>query len=180
MKYFIAVWLCIMVGLLGVNVYSKAVERSNYLKAEAVIEKYTNESLKIVPERFHRTLKFYSAALDIPLHVLANLGKAESEWNQNAVGYNRHNNTYDMGVFQLNSQNFEWFSKKYMEGKKFNPYNPKHAIHCGAKYLADLIEQNDGDLYLALFSYNWGIGNVKSGRPIPKCVDAYARKILGE
>lgn len=176
-KQTIAFWTCVI--LVVVFFHSKIEAEQTRVKEEYIRLTYIEKSLTNVPRKYHGTVRFYSAVLNIPLHVICNMGSAESDWNENATGYNT-DGSYDVGIFQLNSRNHQWFGQKYFAGKNFNPRNPRHSIYVGVMYLADLIDHWQGDIYLALCSYNWGLGNVNAGRGIPKVVDTYARKILNE
>lgn len=67
--------------------------------------------------------------------------------------------------------------------------NPEDSIKAGCRYMAWLLKQFNGDRFLALAAYNWGIGNVKkqnwkAGYPaiagkVPQETSMYISRING-
>lgn len=60
-----------------------------------------------------------------------------------------------------------------------DPFDPRQNIMAGTKYLSGLLAEHDGDLELALASYNAGPGNVEKYQGIPpfKETQAYVERI---
>ncbi len=56
--------------------------------------------------------------------------------------------------------------------------DPKYQVQGGALYLKQLMDQFGGDPAKALAAYNFGEGNVASGKPIPDETSAYVQRIL--
>lgn len=106
-----------------------------------------------------------SAQTGVPAQTLTNLISTESSFNPNAVS-----SAGAQGLTQL------------MPGTAAsvgvtNAFDPQQSITGGATYLSQLYNQL-GDWTQALEAYNWGIGNVTSGAPVPDSVQNYAIKVL--
>jgi hypothetical protein len=59
-----------------------------------------------------------------------------------------------------------------------DPFNPQQSAQAAAKKLAELTKMYGGDTTKALQAYNWGEGNMASGKPMPAETQAYAGKVF--
>lgn len=59
-----------------------------------------------------------------------------------------------------------------------DPFNPQQSAQAAAKKLAGLTKMYGGDTTKALQAYNWGEGNMASGKPMPAETQAYAGKVF--
>jgi soluble lytic murein transglycosylase-like protein len=100
-------------------------------------------------------------AQGVPSSIALGVAQQESGFNPNAVG-----SAGELGTFQLMPQ--------YFPGAE----DPDSNISMGVGYLAQLYKEF-GDWGTALAAYNWGPGNVSSGKPWPNVVWNYVQSVLG-
>jgi soluble lytic murein transglycosylase-like protein len=80
-----------------------------------------------------------------------------------------------MGLFQLMPATARAYGVN-------NAYDPQQNVEAGVRMLSDLSRQYGGDLPSILAAYNWGSGNLASGRPLPPETQNYITvisRILG-
>lgn len=58
-----------------------------------------------------------------------------------------------------------------------NPFDPAQNIDAGSRYLAQMISQF-GSVDAGLAAYNWGPGNMTSGKAMPLGVQAYVSSVM--
>ena len=83
-------------------------------------------------------------------NVNSKMIEVESNFNPKTVSH-----AGAMGLMQLMPANVKEMGVK-------NPFSPAESIEGGVKELSGYLKKNNGDLVLALASYNAGSGNVKS------------------
>ena len=89
---------------------------------------------------------------DIDPCLLTSLAYFESKGDPDAVS-----KAGARGLFQFMEKTWaEWG-----EGDFDNAFDPEKATITAARYLAWLTEQMEGDVWLAVLAYGWGIGNVR-------------------
>ena len=126
---------------------------------------FSNKPINMSDEYYNYVVQ---AAKDnnIPITVILATMTTENESYDPYAKSKNDNDTYDMGLCQVNSNYYEEFGKKY-NIDNFNPYDPKQAIEFIAKhmkYLSDYGIENynlsDEDSYIfAAGAYNRGLGN---------------------
>ena len=109
-----------------------------------------------------------SQAYDLPPELTLAIIEVESNFDQNAVSH-----VGAMGLMQL----MPLTAKELRVG---DPFNPKHNIFGGVKYMSDLLLRFKGDKKLAIAAYNAGPAAVKRYRGIPPYRETrnYVKKVL--
>lgn len=96
-----------------------------------------------------------SDTYQVPVELLKAVGKAESNFNPNAVSH-----CGATGIMQLMPATAASLGVQ-------DSYDPEQNIMGGAKYLSSLLDKYDGDVKLTLAAYNAGSGNVAKYNGIP-------------
>lgn len=100
---------------------------------------------------FEQAAKKYN----VPVNLLKAIGKAESDFDPNAVS-----RCGAQGVMQLMPATAESLGVK-------DAFDPEQNVMGGAKYISQLLDKYEGNTKLALAAYNAGMGNVKKYGGIP-------------
>ncbi len=118
---------------------------------------------KTLDEIFDKAAKEYDVSVDL----LKAIGKAESDFNPNAVS-----RCGAQGVMQLMPATAKSLGVT-------DSFDAEQNIIGGAKYISGLLKKYDGDTKLALAAYNAGSGNVKKYGGIPpfKETQNYVKKV---
>ncbi|NLK04581.1 MAG: lytic transglycosylase domain-containing protein [Clostridiales bacterium] len=141
------------------DIKNAKVKKSN----NEVFSSYMEES-KSLDEIFEQASRKYN----VPLNLLKAIGKAESNFNPDAVS-----RSGAQGVMQL-------MPATAAELGVTDSFDPEQNIMGGSKYISDLLKRYDGDTKLALAAYNAGMGNVKKYGGIPpfKETQNYVVKVI--
>lgn len=136
-----------------------------------------------IPSNYRQTCKELAENLHISYKVMYNLVLKESDWNSKAINKNK-NGTYDIGLTQINSSNFEYFYWKILKKDITKSVNfksfylvPETNLKTGMLYLRWLLNYFDQDYYKAVMAYNCGLTKVKRG-DIPPSTYNYVHFIL--
>lgn len=109
----------------------------------------------IVPKGYGSLVESAAKKHNIDPAILSGLIETESGWNPNAIS-----RSGAKGLTQFMDPTAAEFG--------VNVFDPASAIDGGARYLRYLIDYFNGDMRLAIFAYNGGMGNIqKFGGPIP-------------
>jgi soluble lytic murein transglycosylase-like protein len=102
----------------------------------------------------------------VPLEILIGVAHTESRYDPNAVSP-----VGAQGLMQLMPATATNLGVT-------NPFDPYQSALGGARYLKKYY-QVYGDWGTTLASYNWGPGNVNSGKPWPTSVQTYVKNVIG-
>lgn len=108
------------------------------------------------PEELEGFIREAAREHRVPEELVRAVIKVESNFNPRATS-----SAGAMGLMQLMPGTARDMGVK-------NPYDPRENIYGGTRYLRELLDRYDGNVPLALAAYNWGMGNLESGRPLPE------------
>lgn len=140
------------------EMFQDALQRLNgnrTVKTRSVAE--TRETVQIQTGSESMDAIFAEAAerYNVPLNLLKAIGKAESGFNANAVSP-----AGAQGVMQLMPATAKSLGVD-------DPFDARSNIMGGARYIAEKLNQYNGDIELALAAYNAGSGNVAKYGGVP-------------
>lgn len=104
-------------------------------------------------KKYEELYRSASAKYNVPLCILVECSRQESQFNPNAANNKRdpRNPNYAQGIMQIVPVSHPTVK---------DPYDPQEAIPYGAKYLAEQ-HTSFGSWDKALAAYNWGPGNIR-------------------
>ncbi|QWH11458.1 lytic transglycosylase domain-containing protein [Bacillus mycoides] len=131
--------------------------------------KYNIQKIRSLNEgKYEDIIDRASRTYGIPKTLIQKMIEVESNFNPKTVSH-----AGAMGLMQLMPANVKEMGIK-------NPFSPAESIEGGVKELSGYLKKNNGDLVLALASYNAGPGNVRKYGGVPpfKETQGYIKKIL--
>ncbi|MDM5193001.1 lytic transglycosylase domain-containing protein [Bacillus hominis] len=131
--------------------------------------KYNIQKIRSSNEgKYEDIIDHASHTYGIPKTLIQKMIEVESNFNPKTVSH-----AGAMGLMQLMPANVKEMGIK-------NPFSPAESIEGGVKELSGYLKKNNGDLVLALASYNAGPGNVRKYGGVPpfKETQGYIKKIL--
>ncbi|HHP5606662.1 TPA: lytic transglycosylase domain-containing protein [Bacillus paranthracis] len=132
-------------------------------------KKYNIQKIRSSNEgKYEDIIDRVSRTYGIPKTLIQKMIEVESNFNPKTVSH-----AGAMGLMQLMPANVKEMGIK-------NPFSPAESIEGGVKELSGYLNKNNGDLVLALASYNAGPGNVRKYGGVPpfKETQGYIKKIL--
>ena len=115
----------------------------------------TQYNPETVPGGYGQMIQDSSSKYDVDPSIIAGLLETESDWNPNAIS-----SAGAKGLAQIMPATAAEFNA--------DPFNAESAIDFAGKYIRYLMDYFNGDLRLAIFAYNGGMGNIERyGGPIP-------------
>lgn len=141
------------------------------LKIEAPVEhtiKPTNQSLKRL-EKFESVIEDAANHFGMDKNLIKSVVLTESAGNERAISTAKAK-----GLMQLMDGTASDMGVK-------NVWDPRENIFGGTKYLSEMLRQYNGDLKLALASYNAGPGNVNKYKGVPPFEETrnYIQRVMG-
>ena len=168
--YVAIIWLFLF-GLTGSSVYQPPVPQDPHVETEQ--ERIDRFAISLLPRRDRGLVLELCRSLNMRLSLAAALASHESDVCGYAVGFNP-DGSYDSGLLQINSGNLPLFSRLYLDGAPFDPYDETQNLIGGLKHLADLIAHDArGNVRVALRIYNAGPRCLKTDKG-----SAYATMVL--
>lgn len=110
------------------------------------------------PRKYSQYVEKYSSEYNVDELLVYAVIKAESNFNSDATS-----NSDAKGLMQLMDTTASEISSNITTDVSFESsqlFDAETNIRIGVKYLSELLEKYDGNLYIALAAYNAGIGNV--------------------
>ncbi|ALL23219.1 lytic transglycosylase domain-containing protein [Bacillus tropicus] len=132
-------------------------------------KKYNIQKIRSSNEgKYEDIIDRVSRTYGIPKTLIQKMIEVESDFNPKTVSH-----AGAKGLMQLMPANVKEMGIK-------NPFSPAESIEGGVKELSGYLKKNNGDLVLALASYNAGPGNVRKYGGVPpfKETQGYIKKIL--
>lgn len=113
----------------------------------------------LFPKKYEKIVNKAGEIYNVDPYLILAVIKQESSFNEDAISKSRAkglmqilDKTADETVKDINS----------ISNKDYDIYDVYTNINIGTKYLSNLIEQYDGNIYIALTAYNAGMGNISS------------------
>ncbi len=132
-------------------------------------------ALKSLPPELRGMFIVNSEKFGIDLDILVSIATWESGLNPRVVSYNKNSNTYDRGLFQINSRYEEEFIWRYWDRtEKFDHFNPEHSLYMACRILSTY-RSFLGSEESAIRSYNTGLWGFHK---TPEKSDFYFRNVV--
>jgi soluble lytic murein transglycosylase-like protein len=114
---------------------------------------------------FDSMIQEASSRYKVPEKLIRAVIKAESSFNPRATSH-----AGAMGLMQLMPGTARDLGVQ-------DAYNPKENIMGGTRYLRELLDRYNGNIPKAVAAYNWGMGNLERGGPLPAETRNYVQQV---
>lgn len=153
-------------------------ETLDYIKEVVEIARKYNTTPEIILTIEREVRKYEGLNTNIIYRVI----QKESNFNPNAINYNPHNGSYDIGIMQINNgKTGQWLAETHGISNVTNEmlFNIEFNIKMGVWYLNYLHEKYDRDWHKTLTAYNMGpTGMKKHFKKHNTTTSKYSREIL--
>jgi soluble lytic murein transglycosylase-like protein len=180
-KFFFLIYL--FFTIISISSFN-GIYKAEIIEIQLPKDKDDMEYFHMIPDKYKSICKDIHIYTGITYKIIFNLVQKESNWKERAYNGSNSNKTYDVGLTQVNSSNFEyfyWFLFKLKPSSNLDYksyyYQPEINLWAGFLYLQYLIKYYKGDIILALQAYNGGLGKVNRGKT-PESSKEYASWIL--
>lgn len=116
-------------------------------------------------KEFDPMIQEASSRYKVPEKLIRAVIKAESSFNPRATSH-----AGAMGLMQLMPGTARDLGVQ-------DAYNPKENIMGGTRYLRELLDRYNGNIPMAVAAYNWGMGNLERGGPLPAETRNYVQQV---
>lgn len=120
------------------------------------VDKYLMK--QVYPKKYSQFVEVYADEYNVDELLVYAVIKAESNFKCDATS-----NSNAKGLMQIMDSTASEISSNIIADGSFDSsqlFDAETNIRVGVKYLSELLEKYDGNLYVALAAYNAGIGNV--------------------
>lgn len=140
---------------------------------------FANDSkfLSLYPVEDRSIIAEVSEEYGIPIKYLFRLHYLESKLDANAIRH-ENNGSVSIGYAQINDSNIKEFSDRFNNGVTIDLFDKETNIRISAMYLKYLYTHFDENWINVFCAYNWGYGNMKSGKELPLQVFEYGATIV--
>ncbi len=184
----------IMIALMTSSLKFKEVQVYVSNKIENVIEVPDEEIQSIVeeipdaeiyiPAKYEKLVLELCEKYKIPLAVFTKLIQSESRWREKVSRTNyyylkdgtRKVHSYDKGIAQLNTNNYEEFTWRFNNDIPVDPFNYEMSLTIAAKYLNWLYVRT-GNWYDVICAYKSGITKVRENR-VPEHIEVLSLAVV--
>lgn len=145
-----------------------------------------------IPEQYKKLVIKECEDNDVPLYIFAKLIQSESRWNPKAKNTNyiynadgtpaynkdgtRKIHSYDKGIAELNSLNYDEFSWRFNNNVVVDPWNAEMSLKISCRYLSWLYDRTHS-WYDAVCAYKSGLVKVRKDK-VPLNIKEISKAVI--